>query len=74
MPQPPLTAQWQSKLHHQIPPINQLRASHTTLMVELFYRVVSQRTDPYGEVLRKQLEPPLVSQVHHHIQNKIIES
>jgi hypothetical protein len=29
---------------------------------------------PYGEVLRKQPEPPLVSQVHHHIQKKNIVS
>jgi hypothetical protein len=37
-------------------------ASHITLMVALFSRVVSQRTDPYGEVLRKQPESPEVSQ------------
>jgi hypothetical protein len=74
MPQPPLTAQRQNKLHPQIPPINQLRVFYTTLMVSLFSRVVSQRTDPYGEILGKQPEPPLVSQVHHHIQNKIIVS
>jgi hypothetical protein len=39
----------------QVPLINHLRASHSTLMVVLLYRVVSQRTGPYGfgEVLRK---------------------
>jgi hypothetical protein len=54
--------------------INQLRVSHTTLMVVLFFRVVIPRTDPYGEVLGKQPESPKVSQVHHHIQNNIIVS
>jgi hypothetical protein len=58
MPQLSLTTQRQSKLHPQVPPINQLRASHTTLMVVLLSRVVSQRTGPYGEVLRKQPELP----------------
>jgi hypothetical protein len=57
MPQPPLTAQQRSKLHPQVPPINQLRVSHTTLMVVLLSRVVSQRTGPYGDVLGKQPEP-----------------
>jgi hypothetical protein len=33
--------------------INQLRVSHSTLMVALLSRVVTPRTDPYGEVLRK---------------------
>jgi hypothetical protein len=28
-------------------------------MVALLSRVVSQRTDPYGEALEKPLEPPL---------------
>jgi hypothetical protein len=37
----------------QVPLINQLRASHTTLMAALFSRVVSQQTGPYGDVLRK---------------------
>jgi hypothetical protein len=32
--------------------------------------VVIQRTGPYGEVLEKQPKPPLVSQVHYHIQNR----
>jgi hypothetical protein len=41
MPHPPLTAQRRSKLHPHIPPINQLRASDTTLMVALFSWVVS---------------------------------
>jgi len=37
--------------------------------------VVSQRTGPYGEVLRKQPEPPRVSQDHqHHQDNSIINS
>jgi hypothetical protein len=70
MPHPPLMAQWRSKLHPQIPLINQPRASHTTLMVVLFSRVVSQRTGPYGVVLEKQLEPPKVSQVHNHNQSE----
>jgi hypothetical protein len=62
MPQPPLTAQ----LHPQVPPINQLRASHSTLMVVLLSRVVSQRTGPYEEALGKPPEPPKMSQVHNH--------
>jgi hypothetical protein len=49
----------------QVPLINQLRASHSTLMVVLLYRVVTQQKDPYGEVLRKQPESPKVSQDHH---------
>ena len=53
----------------QVPLINQLRASHTTLMAALFSRVVIQRTGPYGEVLVKQPEPPLVSQAHNHNHN-----
>jgi hypothetical protein len=51
----------------QVPRINQLRVSHTTLMVVLFSWVVIQQTGPYGEVLGKQPESPKVSQVHHHI-------
>jgi hypothetical protein len=58
----------------QVPLINQLSESHTTLMVVLFSWVVIQRTGPYGEVLGKQPESPKVSQVHHHIQNNIIVS
>jgi hypothetical protein len=58
----------------QVPLINQLRVSHTTLMVVLFSRVVIQQTGPYGEVLRKQPEPPKVSQVHPHNQDSIIVS
>jgi hypothetical protein len=50
------------------------RASHTTLMVALFSRVVSQRTGPYGEVIRKQPESLKVSQVHHHNKDSIIVS
>jgi hypothetical protein len=37
----------------QVHLINQLRASHSTLMVVLLSRVVSQRTGPYRKVLRK---------------------
>jgi hypothetical protein len=48
----------------QVPLINQLRASHSTLMVVLLSRVVTQRTGPYGEVLKKQPESPKVSQDH----------
>jgi hypothetical protein len=70
MAQPPLTAQRRSKLHPQIPPINQLRASHTTLMVVLLSWVVSQRTYPYGEVLGKQPDPPKTPQAHSHNQNE----
>jgi hypothetical protein len=54
----------------QVPLINQLRTSQTTLMVVLFSQVVIKRTGPYGEVLEKQPDSPLVSDVHHHIQNK----
>jgi hypothetical protein len=50
---------------HLVPLINQLRASHSTLMVALLSRVVTAQTGPYGEVLRKQPEPPKVSQEHH---------
>jgi hypothetical protein len=48
-----------------VPLINQLRASHSTLMVALLSRVVTPQTGPYGEVLRKQPESPEVSQEHH---------
>jgi hypothetical protein len=58
MPRPPLTAQRQSQLHPQVHLINQLRASHSTLMVVLLSRVVFQRIGPYGEVLKKQHESP----------------
>jgi hypothetical protein len=50
---------------HQVSLINQLRASPSTLMVVLLSRVVTQRTGPYGEVLRKQPESPKVTQDHH---------
>jgi hypothetical protein len=56
----------------QFPLINQLRASHSTLMFVLLSRVVTQRTGPYGEVLSKQPESPKVSQDHH--QDNIIVS
>jgi hypothetical protein len=52
-PQLPLTALTQSQLHPQVHLINQLRASHSTLMVALLSRVVTARTCPYREVLRK---------------------
>jgi hypothetical protein len=74
MPRPPLMAQRQKPTTPQAHPINQLRASHSTLMVVLLSRVVSQRTGPYGEVLRKQPESPKVSQVHHRNQDNIIVS
>jgi hypothetical protein len=57
-----------------VPLIIQLRASHITLMVALFSRVVIQRTGPYWETLEKPLESPKMPQVYHHIQNKIIVS
>jgi hypothetical protein len=71
MLQPLLTAQRRSKLHPQVPPINQQRASHPTLMVVLFSRVVIQRTGPYGELIGKQPESPKVTQAHHHNQDII---
>jgi hypothetical protein len=37
----------------QVHLIIQLRASHSTLMVALLSWVVTQRTGPYGEVLKK---------------------
>jgi hypothetical protein len=58
----------------QVSLINQLRASHSTLMVVLLSRVVSQRIGPYGEVLRKQPESPKVSQIHHYNQDNNIVS
>jgi hypothetical protein len=70
MPQFPLTAQRQSKLNPQVPTINQLSASHTTLMVVMLSRVVSQRTGPYGDVLGKQPKPAKMPQVHNHNQNE----
>jgi hypothetical protein len=48
--------------------INQLRASHTTLLVVLLSRVVSQSTGPYEEVLGKQPEPPKMPKAHNHNQ------
>jgi hypothetical protein len=59
-------AQWQSQLHLQVHPINQLRASHSTLMIVLLSQVVYQRTCPYGEALGKPLEPHKMPQVHNH--------
>jgi hypothetical protein len=74
MSRSPLTAQRQSQLHPQVLLINQLSASHSTLMVVLFSWVVIQRTGPYGKVLRKQPESPKVTQAHHHNQDSIIVS
>jgi hypothetical protein len=48
-----------------VPLINQLRASHSTLMVALLSQVFTPQTGPYREVLRKQPESPIVSQEHH---------
>jgi hypothetical protein len=44
----------------QVPLINQLRASHTTLMVALFSWVVSQRTGPYEASSRGPYEQVLM--------------
>jgi hypothetical protein len=55
---PPLTALRQSQLHPQVYLIKQLRASHSTLMVALLSQVVTPRTGPYGEVLRKMAWVP----------------
>jgi hypothetical protein len=74
MPRPPLTALRQRQLHPQVHLINQLRASHSTLMVVLLSWVVSQQTGSYREVLRKQPESPNVSQVHHHNPDNAIVS
>jgi hypothetical protein len=74
MPQPPLTALQQSQLQPQVHLINKLRAYHSTLMVVLLSQVVSQRTVPYEEVLKKQPEFPKVSQVHHQNQDNVIVS
>ena len=71
MPPSPMT---KTSTQHKTSLITWPRASHTTLMVALFSPVVSQRTGPYGEVLGKQPEPPLVSQIHQHFQNKNIAS
>jgi hypothetical protein len=43
-----------------VPLINQLRASHYTLMVALLSQVVTPQIGPYGEALRKEPEPPKV--------------
>jgi hypothetical protein len=65
MPWPPLMALRQSQLHPQVHLIIQLRASHSTLMVALLSRMVTQQIGPHGEVLRKQPESPKASQDHH---------
>jgi hypothetical protein len=69
MPWSPLRAQRQSQLHPQVHLINQLRVSHSTLMVVLLSWVVSQRTVPYGEALGKPPEPNKMSQDHNHNHN-----
>jgi hypothetical protein len=43
----------------QVHLINQLRASHSTLMVALLSQVVTPRTGPFGEVLQKNGLSPL---------------
>jgi hypothetical protein len=73
-PWPPLTALLQSQLHPQVHLINQLRVSHSTVMVVLLSRVVTPRTRPYREVLRKRHEPPKVSQDHPQYQDNSIVS
>jgi hypothetical protein len=70
MPRPPLMAQRQSQLHPKVHPINQLRVSHSTLMIVLLSRMVSQRTGPYGEALGKRTVPPKMPQVHNHTHNE----
>jgi hypothetical protein len=55
----------------QVPLINKLRVSRTTLMVVLFSRVVIQRTGPYGEVHGNQPKSAKVPHVHHHNQDII---
>jgi hypothetical protein len=66
MPPSPMT---KTSTQHKTSLITWSRASHTTFMATLFSRVVIQRTGPYGEVLVKQPEPPLVSQAHNHNHN-----
>jgi hypothetical protein len=66
MPRPPLTAQWQNQLHPQVHPFNQLRVSHSTLMVVLLSREVYQRTNPYAKALGKPPGPPKMPHDHNH--------
>jgi hypothetical protein len=68
MPPSPMT---KTSTQHKTSLITWPRAFHTTLMAALFSQVVYQRTGSYGEVLRKQAEPPKVSQAHHHNQDII---
>jgi hypothetical protein len=66
MPRPPLTALRQSQLHPQIYLIIQLRTFHSTLMVALLFRVVTQRIGPLTErYSRNNPKSPKVSQDHH---------
>ena len=55
----------------QVPLINQLRVSHSTLMAALFSRIVTPRIGPYGDVLAKHPESPKITQAHHHNQGII---
>jgi hypothetical protein len=71
MPLFPIT---KTSTQHKTSLITWPRASHSTLMVALFSRVISQRTGPYREVLGKQPESPLVTQAQHHNQDNIIVS
>jgi hypothetical protein len=70
MPSPPLIDLRQSQLHPQVHPINQLRVSHSTLMVVLLSQVIPQRTGPYGEALGKPPEPSKMPQDHNHNHNE----
>jgi hypothetical protein len=73
-PRPPLMALWQSQLYPQVHLINQLRASHSTLMValcpggSLHEQVLTERNSG------KWLESPGVSQDHQHNQDNSIIS
>jgi hypothetical protein len=56
----------------QVPLINPLRVSRSTLKVVLLSRVITQRIGPNEEVLRKQPESPKVSQDRHQENNEAI--
>jgi hypothetical protein len=71
MPPNPMT---KTSTQHYTSLITWPRTSHTTLMVALFSQVVSQRTGPYEDVLRKQPESLKVSQAHQHNQDIVIVS
>jgi hypothetical protein len=57
-PRPPLMALRQSQLHLQVHLIIQPRVSHSTLMVAMLSRAVTQQTGPYGEILREMAQVP----------------